>query len=72
MESVVVMAAHDSIHLREYELSVEHQQTGEEVSHPRSHVSLPTFHTVQIVAALPDEFADTRSHKSLGAARRWW
>ncbi len=27
------MASHDSIHLREYELSVEHQQTGEEVSH---------------------------------------
>ena len=62
MERVVVMAAHDSIHLREYELSVEHQQTGQEVSHA----------SVQITDTLPYEFAVIRLHKLLGAARRWW
>ena len=66
MESVVVMASHDSIHLREYELSVEHQQTGEEVSHnAHRYRSLPAIRAYRSY-----EFAVTRSHKSLGAARR--
>ena len=90
MERVVVMAAHDSIHLREYELEVVHQQTPEEVSpynalpttradnsllttFPyRSLQALPYWVSYKSPQALPYEFAATRSHNSLGAARPWW